>query len=318
MNGPDRFGPAPLAHPPGSAADRPRARSGARGIPRVVAFVLSLLALPAPAQGLLEHVRGDDGEAWLLGSLHFGSDDLYPLGDRIERAFAASDRLMVEVNLLDLDAAQVRSLLERYGAYPRGETLRGHLSEPLWRRLVAAGAALGLAPGSFDQHRPWLAALNVTAAFLEKHGLTPAQGVDQHFLRRARRAGLPILEIESFAEQITLLHATPREDQLLMLEDTLEQVEAGGRLADELLTAWRTGDRAALHRVLLGALSDSAQGRRLTRRLLDARNPPMARRVAAEIARGGSVFVVIGAAHMLGPHSVPVYLEQLGLAVSRR
>ena len=85
-----------------------------------------------------------------------------------------------------------------------------------------------------------------------------------------------------------------------------------------MLAAWRVGDREALEQLLLGGFSNSRRARRLTRRLLDVRNEPMASRVAAEIARGGNVFVVVGAAHLLGPHSVSVYLEKLGLKVTRR
>ena len=286
-------------------------------IVRVLALLAAAGLAPASlAQGLLEHVRGADGEAWLLGSLHFGSSDLYPLGERIERAFTASDRLMVEVNLLDLDPQAVEALIRKHGTYPEGQRLRDVMPEALWQSLATTSSGIGLGPRQLERQRPWLAALSVTTAFLERNGLTPRQGVDRHFMHRARRARVPILELESFPGQIELLRNISAQEQLALLEDTLAQVEAGHSLPSELLAAWRVGDRETLQRLLLEGLSASASGRRLTQRLLNERNGPMAARIAHEVASGGSVFVVVGAAHLMGKHSVTAHLRRRGLNVA--
>ena len=55
--------------------------------------------------------------------------------------------------------------------------------------------------------------------------------------------------------------------------------------------------------------------KRLAVRLLEARNGPMAQGIADQIARGGTVFVVLGAAHLFGPASIPELLRQRGLTV---
>lgn len=291
---------------------RPRAGAGCV----LAALAGLLLALPAAGQGLLERVEGAGGTAWLLGSLHFASSDLYPLGEHVERAFAASDRVMVEVDVLALDPHEVSAAVARHGTWPDGETLRGHLPEALWQRLFRAAREVGVPHRALERQRPWLAAFTLTAAFLERNGLEARHGIDQHFMQRARRAGLPLLELESFDAQMRLLEGVPPEQQVLMLEDTIAQLEAKRSLPVELLDAWRRGDRGRLERLLVGGLAASEDGRALARRLLHARNAPMADRIAAEMARGGTVFVVVGAAHLVGEDSIGAKLTAKGLHVT--
>jgi uncharacterized protein YbaP (TraB family) len=73
---------------------------------------------PALAEGLFYQIVGDKGSAWLLGSLHFGKSEMYLLPQRIERAFAASDWLLVEVNILDLRREEVGATIEKLGLLP--------------------------------------------------------------------------------------------------------------------------------------------------------------------------------------------------------
>jgi uncharacterized protein YbaP (TraB family) len=270
------------------------------------------------AEGLLYHARGSGGEAWVLGSLHFGSGDLYPLSESIQRAFAASDRLMVEVDLLSLDPEAVSASLALHGVLSEDDALRRHIPEELWQRLVRAARRLELPVRVIEQQRPWLAALTVTNRFLERNGLDARMGVDRHFMQRARRAGVPVLELETFESQMALLAGIPAQQQTLMLEDTLAQVDGGASMPMELLRAWREGDHVLLEELLFGGLGSTERGRDLMRRLLDGRNGHMAREVALEVSRGGTVFVVVGAAHLLGESGLPAALARRGLALQLR
>jgi len=302
---------------------RPRPRGPipfVRRIPALLAGCLSLLALSAPAlgEGLFYRLQGAGGAGWLLGSLHFGSDDLYPLSEPLQRAFARSDRLLVEVDLLALDSAEVARVVSGAGHYAERDALRRHVPEMLWQDLVGAARGLDMPVRSIEQQHPWLAALTLTTRFLERSGLRADRGVDRHFLLRARRAGMRVVELESFEQQIALLSGLPEAEQVLMLQDTLARIEAGTTLAMELLDAWRTGDRERLRGLLLGGVGSGERGRALMRRLLDVRNVAMARRVAVELGDGaaGDAFVVVGAAHLLGDAGLHRELERLGVRVA--
>ena len=304
---------------------RPRQRAPTprgRRVCGLLAACVALLALSAPAagEGLFFRLQGAGGAGWLLGSLHFGSDDLYPLSEPVERAFARSDRLLVEVDLLALDAAEVAEVIAAEGHYAERDALRHHVSEDVWQELVGAARGLDLPLRSVERQKPWLAALTLTTRFLERSGLRAERGVDRHFLVRARRAGVSVIELESFRQQIRLLSRLPDDEQALMLRDTLAQIAAGESLAMELLDAWRTGDRERLRELMMGGLASGERGRALMRRLLDVRNADMARRISAELGvpADGDAFVVVGTAHLLGDAGLHRELERLGVRVDPR
>jgi uncharacterized protein YbaP (TraB family) len=67
-----------------------------------VSTLVICLLFPGSAlaeQRLFWKAESEDGVAWLLGSLHFGEDAMYPLPAHIIDALAGSEVLVVEVDL---------------------------------------------------------------------------------------------------------------------------------------------------------------------------------------------------------------------------
>jgi uncharacterized protein YbaP (TraB family) len=143
-----------------------------------------------------------------------------------------------------------------------------------------------------------------------------SEGVDQHFLHRARQARMPIAQVESFTQQMQLLSAVSVADQLQILEASLRKIEDGGSTPGQLLEAWRSADGKHLERLLFAQFSRTQQARRLAVRFLDEKNGPMAQEaIVAQTRQCRTVFVVLGAAHLFGPTSVPTMLREAGLTV---
>ncbi len=63
---------------------------------------LSQLAEKNDRRYFLWKAAAGKGTAYLLGSLHFGAQDMYPLPEGITDAFAAAEVLVVEANLRNL------------------------------------------------------------------------------------------------------------------------------------------------------------------------------------------------------------------------
>jgi uncharacterized protein len=64
----------------------------------------------------------------LLGSIHVGRADLYPLPREIEHLFDTSDFLVEETDFSKADPAQVRRARIRSGLYTGGDRLENHIS----------------------------------------------------------------------------------------------------------------------------------------------------------------------------------------------
>lgn len=79
-------------------------------------------------------VLGKNATVYLLGSVHFANPDFYPLNAGIERAFAESDNLVVEVDIAS-PGARAAQLIMAWGSYPPGESIEDHLSPRTYQQL---------------------------------------------------------------------------------------------------------------------------------------------------------------------------------------
>src|ERR1041385_6428288 len=69
------------------------------------------------------------GEVYLLGSIHIGKKDWYPLPKEIEDAFEISKFLVVEIDISKVDqAAMMKAVMEK-GMYPFGDSVSKHVSK---------------------------------------------------------------------------------------------------------------------------------------------------------------------------------------------
>jgi uncharacterized protein YbaP (TraB family) len=292
--------------------DRPCA--GAEATPAAPAAAAAPTAESGQQRHFLWRVEGDDAHAWLLGSLHYGHPDLYPLPTVMEEAFDSAGALVVEANVRDADPAEMLTLLSEQGVYGDGSTLRDHLAPETWTRLEAVIGELGLPPEIILHQRPWLASLTVTALALKRAGLDEGLGIDRHFLERAG-AGKPILELESVRGQIRLLQELTEADQERMLAQTIADLDEVQPYFTALVDAWSRGDAEALRLLTLEQMAREPGGKALQERLFTERNAAMAGRVAELLRQGGSYFVVVGAGHLVGSNGVVARLQRRGYRV---
>ena len=98
------------------------------------------------------------------------------------------------------------------------------------------------------------------------------------------------------------------------MEQTLEQLEDPTYMA-ELIDAWLTGDTAVLGRLIEKAFAGFPEAYEV---LIAARNRRWADTIEALLARSDAVFVVVGAAHVVGPDNLIDLLRDRGYRVTRR
>ncbi len=292
---------------------------------RILAFwamlVLVLGARPAGAapddRGLLWEVRSARTTVYLLGTLHVGREDLYPLPAAVENAYAAAGTLALEV-----DPTQDRPLPPAARAaafYTSPDTLDRHLSPALNQNLQEVIEQMGFA-GHFPRDmKPAMAAMLLTVIEAGRAGLDPRLGIDAHLARRAREDGKKIVELESATAQLMLLDELGLDNQAALLAATVEGVRSGqlGRNIALLLDAWRRGesDRVMeLSRHELEFLPDEVAAT-LRDRFFDERNRAMAVRIESLLGQDRVVVVAVGAGHMGGPEGLVALLRARGFAV---
>ena len=267
-------------------------------------------AAQAPAESgklFLWEAVGEKGKAYLLGSIHLAREDLYPLDEVIETAFAQSENLVVEVDINQLDDGALQLQALGTGIYGDGRSLESELSSDALGKLQSFLKERGLPFGPFSIMKPWLAAVSVTAMETLRLGYKPEFGIDKHFLDQAEREGKPVSALETADFQIRLLSESSEDLQVLFLTHTLDDVKRIPEVVDELVTAWKQGDAKTIENVLLEAAGD-VRLKPLYDKIFYRRNIDMTSKIADLIDSGGSWFVVVGAGHLVGDDGIILLL----------
>lgn len=261
---------------------------------------------------------GSPGTVYLLGSVHVRGKRPLALDATLEQAFARSDELWVEVNLLAVDSQELARIALERAQLPPPRRLHDLVSADTEALLQRFATAHRLEMERLEGLKPWAVALAISLLEAEAQGLEPTQGVDLYFLERAR-GQKPIGSLESAAGQFALLDSLPPEMQELMLRSLLEDTDAPGGATplEPTLESWEEGDEAALSASLFGPLAEHPELAPFYERIFFSRNDAMRERVEQFLAEPGTRFVVIGAGHLIGERGVVAQLRARGCRVER-
>jgi uncharacterized protein YbaP (TraB family) len=260
--------------------------------------------------------RGDTGGTlYLLGSIHYASEQVPDFGPVIESAFARSDELVVELDVLQIEASGLPQGSNELGRLEPPAKLSDLISPRTLGRLREYLAARGRPFSGVEDLKPWAIANQIVLMELRDGGYAPEHGVDRHFIERA--GARPIVELESAAEQLQVLDGLPMHTQEAVLWDALHRSPEFDPATERLMEAWRWGDERSLEDLVFQPFADGEDFEAFYQAVFFQRNREMARRLASLSADGKTRFTVVGAGHMLGPRGIPSLLCERGFEVLR-
>lgn len=294
-------------------------------IERVLIVVAIGFTLCAPARveaarkdrAFFWELRSPTVTAYILGSVHLMRKDAYPLRAAIEDAFQRADTLVVEVDDNGDAGALLRLMTERSGSDGR-DRLKTVLRPETYKLAGETLRQYGLDITGLESLRPWMLATMLTVLETEKYGLSPEYGVDKFFLRRARESGKRIISLESLEYQFRLMNDLPMPEQDALLLSTLEELGDLGSQVNRIMAAWKSGDESEIEALTLDGIKEQPFGDDLYHKIISERNVHMASRIDELLSTEGTVFVVVGAAHLVGEDGIISLLSRMGRAVDRR
>jgi len=253
---------------------------------------------------LLWKVTGPAGVVYLLGTIHAGTADLYPLPPVIEASFKRSNMLIEEINMSDDNDQDVATrYMAQNGIYPPMDRIANHLSEDTMDRLVAY-AQTGQLPANYTRVRPWLLSLMIGQLEVKRLGLDKQKGLDRHFSEEATQMHKPVGALETGEYQIMLLSSFSPSMQDKVLRDALIDVEKHTKLLDEILHAWKAGDAEAMAAAATETVREHPDLAPVMKELVDDRNDMMTEKITQFLGTPKTYFVAVGAAHLVGEHGV--------------
>jgi uncharacterized protein YbaP (TraB family) len=285
-----------------------------------VSTVLVLAAPVAVAQVPAKHflwavTHADGPPTYLAGSIHVLKAEHYPLPAAFEQTFAASKVLIEEVDLDELtNPATTLSLLTK-SLLADGHTLDQVVSRETYTEVVARAQKSGVPVAAIQRMKPWMAALTLVAPALKDAGFDPELGLDRYFFDKAKKAGLERRGLETVAFQLDRFDEMPLPIQEKMLIAVLADVDAQMENVNAIVAAWARGDAAAIEKDLLGALRESPE---LYERLLVDRNRNWVAPVERCLLQKTACFVVVGAAHLVGPQGLVALLREKGYRIEQQ
>lgn len=260
-------------------------------------------------------VRSDTANVYLLGSMHFGRPDFYPLPAVVEKAFNDAEILAVEINIAKLNPTVAMTSLYQHGQIPGGGTLKSKVSAQTYARLNEICRQYNVPLTALEQFQPWFAAMQLVEVALRTGGLQQHLGVDLHFLSRA--AGKQIDELETLDSQLRIFSGLTDAEQESFLKRSLEDLGNSDQYLDAMSRAWKSGDTDSLDRELIEPFRDDPGNEKLFKKLFVERNLEMLAAVENYLKSGRTVFFVVGAAHMTGADGIVAELRKRGHTVNQ-
>lgn len=258
--------------------------------------------------------KGKNNSVYLLGSMHFGLPNFFPLPALIDKAYSQSGKLAVEVDITALQPVAVSAAIQKYGMLPKGQSLNQFLAADASAALARYCRENQLSADSLQALQPWLVALQLVQVELQKSSLQPQLGIDYYFLSQRNK---PVVELETMANQFALFADFSLVEQEFFLTQTLADLQRSSGYLMEMADAWSTGDTEQLEKILLRPFQQEAKSQKLYKKLFSDRNTAMATQVRAFLMEDADVFFVVGAGHMLGDDGIIAILRRSGITVER-
>jgi uncharacterized protein YbaP (TraB family) len=269
--------------------------------------------VPAIAEApFLWEVQGASARHYLLGSVHLLPASAMPLPAALDRAYAATQALMVETDLEALSSPELQGRLLGAAREDRPGGLQAQIGKKLYGKLQARAKALGMPTPVCAELRAWFCALALELYPLQQAQFSPEHGIDQHYFTLAREDRRPVIALESAEFQIGLFAQMPEPLARQMLAATLDEATHASQTPEELHRIWRTGDVVALERL---ARDMHKQFPELHARLLTDRNRAWLAQLAEQMDREVPLLVIVGAAHFVGPDGLLALLKARGFEV---
>ncbi|MEK4425372.1 TraB/GumN family protein [Solibacillus sp. FSL K6-1523] len=275
------------------------------------------------AKGVAWVVEDEDTKIYLLGSIHLGIPDLYPMHPKLTTAFNESQGLFVEANLLDPEGANY--YIEK-AMYTDGTTIQDVLSEETYQKLGKMAKELGIPMEALQTQKPWLISNELSLlASDDAFGLSAqemaAHGIDMQFLLSAMLQQKPIYELEGVQAQVDMFDSISAEAQDQALADVLDillnpsdkTIDENNALLGEWFTSWKLGDAEGFAKSFNAIEGESSEQNAM---LFGKRDEDMAQKIATVLEEDkGTYFLVVGAGHFLVDKNIRYHLEEKGYKV---
>ncbi|MBC7982237.1 MAG: TraB/GumN family protein [Candidatus Obscuribacterales bacterium] len=258
-------------------------------------------------------VRGKHNTIYLFGSVHM-LPATEPLPAAVDRAYANAEKLVMEIDMDDLDPLAAQASTLALGLLPAGQTLQQVIGPRNAELLAARAKSIGIDAAMLASFRPWLAAMTFTQFMLMQRGWSAQDGVELRLVGRATADGKEIAGLETLEQQLNLFASLPQAKQIEYLMYTLAEADNADREIGAMLSAWRAGDVNALKNILDESFKQFPE---LYRTLTVDRNLRWMTQLEKLFDEEDDYLIVVGALHLVGKEGLIDLLQRRGYSLKQ-
>jgi uncharacterized protein YbaP (TraB family) len=250
---------------------------------------------------------------------------LLPLAPIYDQLFDQVDQVVFEVNpLLQTDPQRQEAIGALTRADPKliKKALGRDVKKSLSRYLKSQGASIS----GFYGIQPAFTALQVAQSRLAALGYSGNIGLEMHYARQASSLGKPVLELESVTEGLGIFTQLPLSSQIVMLDQTLKELDSTQLAAEALIRAWLQGDTQQVYELTGRDFHAIPELNHIPNLLLGKRNEMWLEKIEGYLQQDKTTLVMVGAAHFGGEQGLlqllklkgyqPVHYSRIGKELS--
>lgn len=229
----------------------------------------------------------------MVGSIHMGTENMFPLPHELLNKLNLADALIVEADITDTSSP--------FGTDTLSEALIDRLSEEQYQQLLQRCEELSTDPHSMAFLPAWQVALMLQARQAQRLGLRGEYGIDYQLLKAAAAQEKSVIELEGTQMQLDLLETLPDNGMSLLL-DTLTHWHTNARLLQTMIGWWLEHPPTNNLTTLAPTFSQN-----LYDVLMIQRNKRWQQQL--EHLPAGRYVVAVGALHLYGEGNLPDLLQ---------
>jgi len=277
-------------------------------------FIVLLSTGTAQLEGdnFLWEISGEEGEFYLMGSLHFMPQGSYPLSDEIYNALNNSDLLAVELDLRELDQQLIQQYVQENGLFHDETRLEDVLDEDTYEKVIELTGDFGLVESQVNLFKPWYASQVISDIIFQEIGFESAEGIDLHMIQKAEEQDIELFELETFEEQMDMISTMDMDLQVAVLKDTLADLDYQADALENLVDKWHDGEVEPIYEFLFANRKENPDIEEYYQKVFDERDSNMKEDILELLSDYDKPFVVVGSGHIINDEGLLYLFENAG------
>ena len=276
--------------------------------------------------------KGSDNKIYLFGSMHKVKLGEFDFPEYVTGAYEQSDYLACEADVVKYEESASLATKLKSVVYSDGSKLKDHLSENAYTDVKDYLIKNKIYEEAYEYYNAQAIVSLIQKKIIINAGLT-GDGVDEYFIKKAKKDKKNILEVESVEMQKELLNSFP--DKLYEIELVVSILIDEDKQIEEYkktYSNWKKGMTIENEDVVdIDSINDDGEEfiekynidleetkkmfEDYNKKTLDDRNEYMADKLIEYFEGNKKVFFMVGAAHLPGNKGIATILARKGYTV---